>query len=190
MRRARAPERGFTLLEVLIAVLLVSIGVFGFAKMQALAVSGTQVASSRSVVALQGSSLAAAMHSDRAFWAGGVAPATFSLTGSGPTVTDASGVLNATVSTCNATVKPGTPLCTPAQLAAFDLQSWGRNLYNLVPTYTANGACSTTAGAPISCTITITWSEKYVSAYRNAASAALASAATGGQRSYSVYVEP
>jgi type IV pilus assembly protein PilV len=59
-----------------------------------------------------------------------------------------------------------------------------------VPTYAASGACSTTAGAPISCTITVTWSEKYVSAYRNAASAALASAATSGQRSYTVYLEP
>jgi len=51
--RGRGAQAGFTLLEVLISILLVSIGIFGFAKMQALALSDTHVASSRSVVALQ-----------------------------------------------------------------------------------------------------------------------------------------
>ncbi|RYH71106.1 MAG: type IV pilus modification protein PilV [Alcaligenaceae bacterium] len=183
--RQGAGQQGFTLLEVLVAILLVAIGVFGFAKMQALAMSSTQVANSRSIVAVQASSLAAAMHGNRAYWAAGVAPATFST--SGATVTDSTGVLNATVSTCKATAKPTSPLCSPAQLAAWDLQTWATNLAGLLPTSRSTVACSTSTNAPISCVLTVSWTEKYVASTRAAASD---SAATGGTRSYTLYIEP
>ncbi len=178
-------QRGFTLLEVLIAILVVSIGLLGLAKMQALAVSGTQVASSRSIVAMQTASLAAAMHGNRAYWAAGVAPATFGA--SGTTVSDATGVLTATPPVCKAATAPGTPLCTPAQLAAYDLQGWARSMAGLFPTYTATGSCSTSASGPISCVLTVTWLENYARANQIAVSN---SAATGGTRSYTLYVEP
>ncbi|HUD32460.1 MAG TPA: type IV pilus modification protein PilV, partial [Variovorax sp.] len=64
---------GFTLLEVLVAIVLVSIGLLGFAKMQALALSSTSVAGNRSMVSMQAGSLAAAMHGNRAFWSAGTA---------------------------------------------------------------------------------------------------------------------
>ena len=71
-------QRGFTLLEVLVAILVTSVGLLGLAKMQALAVSSTQVASSKSIIAMQTAGLAAAMHGNRAYWGNGLAPATFS----------------------------------------------------------------------------------------------------------------
>jgi len=189
MRRAalRRGEGGFTLLEVLIAILLVSIGIFGFVKMQALALSSTQVASSRSIVAVQASSLAATMHGNRAFWAGGVAPASFSTTGA--TVTDSTGVLTATVTSCNASTKPASALCTRAQLAAWDVQRWAANMANLLPSYKSQTTCSTSSNVPVSCVLTVTWTEKYVSAARSTASAA-AGTATGGDRTYTLYIEP
>src|SRR5882762_10823187 len=73
--------RGFGLIEVLIAVLVVAIGLLGFAKMQALAVGSTRSSGTRAIVALQTSALAAAMRANEAYWAAGLAPATFTVNG-------------------------------------------------------------------------------------------------------------
>lgn len=189
MKRAKLQrrERGFTLLEVLVAILLVSIGIFGFAKMQALALSSTQVASSRSIVAMQAASLAAAMHGNRKFWASGAAPTTFST--SGTTVTDASGVLTATGIDCQKTTKPSSATCAPDKLAAYDLQQWASHMNDLLPGYTSTTTCTNTAGTPVNCQLRIEWQEKYVSATRSTASAPV-SAATGGGRFYTLFIEP
>lgn len=176
---------GFTLLEVLIAILVASVGLLGLAKMQALAVSGTQVASSKSLVAMQTAGLAAAMHGNRAFWGSGLAPASFSV--SGTTVTDSSNVLNAPPATCAATTKPSSALCTPAQLAAYDVALWANNMNTLFPTYSTSATCTTAVTSPISCIVTVTWMENYVAP--NQAGQA-SSAATAGTRSYTLYVEP
>lgn len=182
---AQLNQRGFMLIEVLVSILLVTIGIFGFAKTQALALSSTQVARSRSIVSVQASSLAALMHGNRTFWAAGVAPANFSLSGSA--VTDSTGVLTATVTTCQALIAPAAALCTPAQLAAWDVQQWALHMADLLPSYTAAVSCTTTTNAPVSCVLTVSWTEKYVSATRAAASD---SAATGGARSYTLHIEP
>ncbi|WHZ09778.1 MAG: Type IV fimbrial biogenesis protein PilV [Burkholderiaceae bacterium] len=189
--RGTRREQGFTLLEVLVAILVVALGLLGLAKMQALAISNTQISSSRSLIALQASSLAAAMQGNTGYWAAGVAPAVFSTAGT--TVTDASGVLNQTVTTCVATSgsAPSSPVCTPAQLAAYDVQAWAANMNALFPGYGANFACNNVAGAPVTCTITITWAEKYVALNRTTATG---TAASGGQQtatqSYTLYVSP
>lgn len=182
----RTVARGFTLLEVLVAILVVAIGLLGLAKMQALAVSNTQVSSTRSLIALQASSLGAAMQGNKGYWAAGVAPASFSTQGS--TVTDATGVLTQTIATCFSASVPTTPVCTPAQLAAYDLQTWARNMAAQFPSYAANFACNSVAGAPVSCTITITWSEKYVALNRTTAAAS--GAAQTATQSYTLYVAP
>ena len=186
-RLQRQPRRGqgqngFTLIEVLVAVLLVTIGIFGFAKMQALAMSSTQIASVRSIVAMQASSLAATMQGNRAFWSN-VAPASISM--SGTTVTDATGVLSTSAKTCQAATKPATPACTPAELAARDVTQWATNLNNVLPSYSSTVICNQTL--PIRCVITVNWIEKYVAALRNTVAD---SAATGGARQYSLHVEP
>lgn len=196
----RRHTHGFTLLEVLVALLVVALGLLGVAKMEALAISNTQIASSRSLISLQASSMAAAMQGNRIYWAsvvpatapsGTVAlapPATFSVTGT--TVTDGTGVLNQSVTTCIGT-NATTAVCTPAQLAAYDLQTWAQNMNALFPSYSANFVCSNTAAgstAPVSCTITITWNEKYVALNRTTASAA--GAAQTGTQSFTLYVAP
>ena len=178
-------QHGFTLLEILIAILVTGVGLLGFVKMQALAIASTQVASVRSLVAMQASSLAAAMQGNRTYWAAGLAPANFGAVGA--TVSDSTGVLNASVSTCEASATPSTGKCTAVQLAAFDVQAWAASMYQQLPSYAANVVCTTNVASPITCLISVTWTEKYVTV--NAGSAT-SSSATGSSRSYSLYVEP
>lgn len=180
-------EQGFTLIEVLVAVLLVNIGLLGIAKTAALAISSTQISSSRSLIALQASSLAAAMQSNKAYWAAGVAPTSFSAQGNA--VTDnLTGVLNQTTPDC---VNAPAPACTPAQLAAFDLQAWAANMALLIPLYAATFTCTNQAGSQISCIITINWSEKYVALNRTTTTGSATSGGTQtAMQTFSLYVSP
>src|ERR1700730_15922206 len=63
--RHMRPQRGFTLIEVMVAVIVLSAGLRGVAKMQALALSSTNVANVRSIAAIEAASLAATMHENR-----------------------------------------------------------------------------------------------------------------------------
>ena len=168
--------RGFTLIEVLVALVVIAVGLLGLAKMQALAVSGAQNSGSRSLMALQVGSLVSAMHANGAYWS--KAPAT-AFTVTGTTVTDATGVLNATVSS-QCTTK-----CSAANMAAVDLQNWAAGMVQQFPTYTAKVNCTNSTGQPVSCQIYITWSENKI---------AVNAATTGGSnaqtQSFSVFIEP
>lgn len=185
--RRHTSLRGFTLIEVMIALVLIAVGLLGLAKTGALAVSNTQLASTRSLVALQASSLAAAMQSNKAYWESGVAPTVFSTQGT-VVIDNQTGVLSLAGPNC---ATAPAPACTPAQLAAYDLQSWAANLTQLLPSATAAFTCTNVAGAQISCVITVSWAEKYVAVNR---STATGTAASGGAQtatqSYSLYVAP
>jgi type IV pilus assembly protein PilV len=186
-RRARTAQAGFTLLEVMVAVLLLTIGIFGFAKMQALAVSSTQTASSRSIVAMQANSLAAAMHGNREFWGdGGLVVRTFST--SGATVTDATGVVSARpTGDCVSTTLPSAPKCTVQQVAALEVGLWAANLNALLPGATSLVNCSTSSDVPVSCVLTIQWNDRYINSTKTAAGTGFG---TSGARSYTLYIEP
>lgn len=172
---APARRNGFTLIEVLIALLVTAAGLLGLAKMQALALSSTKDTGTRSLIALQVGSLAAVMHANPAFWAQGTAPTSFSMTGT--TVTDATNVLNGGVAGgC-------TSACTPAGLAAVDVQNWALDMSNQFPNYAAKVDC--TSSLPVSCSIYVTWLEKVVGMNKTTA----ASAAETTQ-SFGVYVKP
>jgi type IV pilus assembly protein PilV len=108
-------SQGFSLIEVLIAFAIIMIGVLGFAKTQALALSNTNISNTRSNAALQAASLAAAMHANKTYWAAGLAPANFTVTDR----TISNGALNGNTTNCL------TQVCTTTQLAAFDVKEWG-----------------------------------------------------------------
>ena len=184
-REHRLSASGFTLLEVLIALVVVAVGLLGLAKMQAMALASSQVNGVRALIAFQANSFAATMHANRAFWAGGGAPATFSLAGT--TITDPGGVLGATPPSCAATAMPSSPRCSPAQLAAFDAQAWAANMNAQFPTYSAAGTCATPLTGSVTCRFTITWLEQFVAA---GATAVADSEGTGGTRSFTLYIEP
>ena len=183
-RRTPAFSRGFTLLEVMVALVVTSIGLLGIAKIQALAYASTSSASSRSLVALQAAGLAASMHADRGYWGAGAAPASFTITGT--TISDAT--LNTTATTSTYCVSGGgaTP-CTPDVMAAFDLHAYATALNamlgNSSPVTTVN--CPPTI--PVNCTIQVTWTEHAVSI--NTQSNANTTQATFAP-TYTLYVEP
>jgi type IV pilus assembly protein PilV len=84
-----ARTRGFTLLEVMVAVVITAIGLLGIAKIHALAYSSTATAGARSLVALQAAGLASSMHANRTYWAAGTAPVPVVITGT--SINDATG---------------------------------------------------------------------------------------------------
>src|ERR1700733_6763597 len=63
-------SRGFNLIEAMVAVVIISVGLLGIAKMQALAMASTGSAKMRSLAALEAASLAATLRADRQYWSG------------------------------------------------------------------------------------------------------------------------
>ena len=179
---ARHQALGFSMLEVLISLVIVAFGLLGLSRMQAAAMGNTQIARARSLISLQASSLAASMHGNRGFWAQGAAPA--SVTAKGTTITDDSNILNVAADCSPA----ATATCTPAQMAAYDLQEWVKNMDSRFPGYEAQITCTTVVGQPISCVIEVAWSEKYIAINRSTTSAQGATQTATQQ--FSLYVEP
>ncbi len=167
-----ARARGFTLLEVMVALVVTSIGLLGIAKLQALAYASTGSASMRSLVALQVAGLAASMHADRDYWAGNFAPSPLTITGTA--ISD--GTLANTATTANYCVlgSGNTPCGTPSAanptlaptLAAFDLHTYATALNQMLgnsnPITTITCTPNPTT-ATVSCTIQVNWNEKAVS---------------------------
>jgi type IV pilus assembly protein PilV len=188
---ALASARGFTLIEVLVALIVTCIGLLGIAKLQALVYANTGSASARSLVAIQASGLAATMHANRAYWAAGSAPSPIVITNT--TIAESTNTLNTTAtsaSDCNATGSTVALPCTPAVLAAYDLHTWANGINTLLPGSSPTTTITCPATIPINCVIQITWNEKTVSV--NAQSAAGTTGGTTGTfaPTYTLYVEP
>ena len=166
-------ERGFSLVEVMVALVICAIGLLGIAKMESLALSSTGVASGRSLAAIEASSMAAAMHANRAYWGNAAtAPAT--------TLVDA-GANNYSSATACTTAG----VCNTAQkMALYDLQQWSLALKAVLPNFFATINSSTTT-LPVNCTITIQWAEAGVAINSQQTNMANLAVPT-----YTVFVEP
>ena len=184
--------RGFSLIEVMVAVIIIAVGMLGIAKMQALGLSTTESSGTRSLVAIEAASLAASMHTNRDYWVAGPPPASFTVavatTGPGTTsvtITDPTNTLNV-APTCGVTTA-----CTTgnaSQIAAYDVQQWGAALAQVVPAALATITCNNTV-PPLSCTIQIQWAEN-VTSTSNGAAAASSGANALNSPVYTLYVEP
>lgn len=178
-----ARQRGVSLLEVLISIIVIAVGVLGLAKMQALSIANTQISSSRGLIALQASSLAAVMHSNTNFWQQTAIPCNgataCTLTGPSTTLFGAAPAL----SSCTFTTA-----CNAQQIAALDLNTWMTSMNGAVPTYSLNINCSKPGTAPTSCVVAITWLEKQQG--MNQTSASLAAATASAKQVYYLYVQP
>jgi type IV pilus assembly protein PilV len=182
-RASSIRSRGFTLIEVMVAMFVVSIGLLGLAKIQALAYASTSTASMRSLVALQAAGLASSMHANRNYWGAGGAPPSFTITGT--TISDATLNATATASTaCN--FGAGAP-CVPATLAANDLHNWATQLNTMLGNSSPVTTITCPVTIPVNCQIMITWNERAVSI--NSQSAGTTSNTTFAP-SYMLYVEP
>jgi type IV pilus assembly protein PilV len=195
--RARRPAAaGFSLIEVMVALIVLSVGLLGIARMQSLALSSTTVASQRSMAAIEAESLAAALHANRGYWTtADPAGATITIQGATFNVAGGAAALLAAQGTapCISTASP----CTPAALAAYDLLQWAAVVNSpvspLLPNSTTTIACG--AVTPISCSVTISWSENTVAVNVQEATAAAAAITNGTTAAiqvptYMLYVEP
>jgi type IV pilus assembly protein PilV len=165
-------ERGFSLVEVMVALVICAVGLLGLAKMESLALSSTSVANSRSLAAIEASSMAAAMHANPGYWSAGFAPAT--------TLVSAAN----NFSTALPCMTAGAGSCTPSNMAFHDLQQWAIALAAVLPGYLATITCSTT-GFPVTCTIQIQWTENAVAANATQTQIGALAAPT-----YVLYVQP
>jgi type IV pilus assembly protein PilV len=207
--------RGFSLVEVLVALIVICVGLLGVAKMQALALSNMTTSRQRALAAFEAAALAGAMHSNRNYWA--ATPAllpNYTVTvnpSAAPVIASPDAALSAQASAdytagntadgtpgLNACVAPGhspTPQCPTSlnnsALAAYDLARWTASLKGLLPNPIATISCPSLANLPVSCTIQISWSEKAVSMTAQAANQQ--AAGNNGQfetPTYLLYVEP
>jgi type IV pilus assembly protein PilV len=164
-------SKGFSLIEVMVALIICAVGLLGLAKMESLALSSTGIAGARSIAAIEASSMAAAMHANRAFWGTAIAPGTTTITSANaaaitPTCT--------AVGACNNATK----------MANYDLQQWAASLVSVLPNFVGIITC-TTSTLPVNCTITIKWAEVGVAIDPSQTNMASQTVPT-----YTVYVEP
>lgn len=142
------PTRGFTLLEVLIALLIFSLGLMGLAGLMVLSVKTNNSAYLRTQASFLAQSMADRMRTN---------------TGQINTYNGDYDSSTAGAGGCTATS------CTPAQLVTRDTQVWSGQLASMLPNGKANINCTgTLLGTPSTsgaatynglCAFTITWSE-------------------------------
>jgi len=130
-------QQGFTLLEVLIALLILSIGLLGLAALQTTGLRSNEMASMRT-----NSTMLAYDISDR-------------MRANPQGITDGDYVINSdpvsgSVTDCTSTD------CTTSQLATFDLNQW-KTAIAVLPG--GQGDITQTAGPPLVHTITVRWDE-------------------------------
>jgi type IV pilus assembly protein PilV len=176
-------HRGFSLVEVLVALIIIGVGMLGIAKIQALSYASTGTAAQRSIAAILASSMSSAMRANRAYWSvqAGTAQQTVTITNGsflpGP-VTD--GALSATAPSCNGSS------CTPQQLAAYDLHQWATALKGALSNSVATINCYPPGATnyPVGCTILLQWSERNIGINSQTAVTAMLGP------DYTLYVEP
>ena len=167
--------RGFSLMEVMVALVVSTVGLLGLAKMEALALSSTSVAGSRSLAAIEAASLASAMHANPGYWAAGAAL---------PSVVITAGTPYSAPTSCLNVAGPGS--CTPANMAAYDLNQWSTALNSVLPGSLATINCSPgSSNSPVTCTIQLQWTENGVAV--SAQQSLMSSLATP---TYVLFVQP
>ena len=196
LMRSRLPAShdGFSLVEVMVALVVVSIGLLGIAKMQALALSSTGTAKMRSLASIEAASLASTLRADRGYWSAIAASLTVNVSSAGAVSSTQDPTLNAApASHCAAVATP----CTSAQVAAQDLSDWAKTLNGLLPAGTAVVKCNVdaTGANPVTCSIELDWNENVVAL--NTATSATATAAQNqtalsnlSATQYILYVQP
>lgn len=183
--RIKVNQNGSTLVEILVALLIVTVSLIGHAGMQSMAIDSTHTANIHGISAYQAGSLASRMRANSDYWRTIEEGKEFKITISNDNGTSKlnndgdsfyEGLL-ANSTDCTATK------CSPEQLAAFDLKAWGQTQIDKFP----NGQASITrvAGPRAVFHITLMWKEKQMSSLGE-----IQSAATNLDKSYQIRVEP
>lgn len=123
LRRSHPTQRGFSMLEVLIAVLVFSLGIIGLAGLLIFAIQSNHVAYLRTQATFLAHNMADRMAANPAgLW-------TNAYNGDYPVA--------ASTASCAAG-------CTPAQLAEYDKAQWSTQLTTFLPNVSGNITCATT----------------------------------------------
>ncbi len=151
----RDRQQGTSLIEVLVAVLVFSIGLIGLAGMQITAAQANRGAYLRTQAGFLAQAMADRMRANLAgVWGGGYDSSAYPIAGAPPDCT-------------------GTAGCSPAQVARRDQMYWSRQLVQLLPAATAAVTCTPAAAGPAvattqyvyrppysgTCSLTLTWVE-------------------------------
>ena len=171
---------GFSLVEVMVALIIICVGLLGIAKLQALMLSNTGASRTRALAALEASSIAASMHADRDYWTGTPA-ATTTVATTNSSITSSDPILQTTPNCFYG--QSDAPCTTSAKMAAFDLNNWMTDMASVLPGSSASINCATNVGV-VTCTIRINWQENTVAANTQEGTAAFQS------QSYQLVVNP
>jgi len=178
-------QRGFTLIEVLVALLITAVGLLGLLKIQALAISSTREAGSRGLLASQVESLTAAMQANPLYWSMMTPPGASAPLGPPAPKIVISGASTISVGALATGADCKSTNCQPTQIAANDLLTWAASMYAQFPTYNATIIC--TQALPVNCGIYVTWTEHQVGIN---ASTVNTTGTNSPAQSFSVYVQP
>jgi type IV pilus assembly protein PilV len=152
-------QRGFSLIEVLVALIIIGVGMLGIAKIQALSYASTGTAAQRSIAAILASSMASSMRANRGYWQvqAATVPQLVTITNGAFTPAPTDAALTSTASCLNTT-------CIPQALAAYDLHQWATALSGALPSSVATITCTppTLTNYPVGCTVTVNWSERNI----------------------------
>jgi type IV pilus assembly protein PilV len=136
-------EAGFSLIEVMIALVIIAVGMLGVAGIMALSMNNDDASRLQSLAALQAASMATAMQANKAYW----------VSGAGATISQTAPNTSSTL--CNGAV------CNAANMATEDLSNWGYSLAQTLPNGSGTVSCAAapqpTATSPAAtwCTITV-----------------------------------
>ena len=169
-------QAGFTLVELLVTMLIVTVGLLGLAKMQAAAVANTALSRTRALMTYQAESLAGMMRANQDFWVTSGAHTTwpgFSLNSAGAVTV--AGMPSAAKSCINAV-----PVCSADQLARDDIYTWASQFNDgtasssfqgaqasIVCVSATGGSCATNPTTPHSYDLTLKWDQKVVAVNRS-----------------------
>ncbi len=183
-------NKGFSLIEVLVSLAILSISILGFIAAEAMSINNTAVARYHSLAAAISTSMASAMRANSAYWEiyspSLLAPSNLTISASASqtdfTETKLSdSTLNSFTTNCAAST------CNASSLAAYDIKNFGMTIANLLPQGSADIKCGYQQNAsPVSCVITVSWGEKDIAIYKNISIAKN----TTSIKSYSMLVQP
>lgn len=194
-RNSAVNAGGFSLVEVMAALIVTSVGLLGVVKIEALALSSTGTARISSLVASATASLAATMRADRAYWAHLTSDTMVTVNISDTTITASdSNLLVPPQGGCTA----ASPCTATAQIAAQDLHDWTSGLRTILPSSTnptATVSCRKPNAGPVTCAIHVVWTDHLVSTLYSTNTQATAGQTAqaiqkAGQNAYTLYTEP